>query len=118
MKSIAVSIVAVLLSATAMTSACATNVVSVETHAPGLTAEASEALLTKPLESAFNNVAGVSEIRSMSGHGRSYIEVYSESIKAIDLLAHIQAAIRRARSSLPISAGEPCASVPSTALLR
>ncbi len=52
--------------------------VSIQTEAPGLTAEEVEALVTRPVESALNGVANLESIRSQSVQGLSVVTLLFE----------------------------------------
>ncbi|HET7600815.1 MAG TPA: efflux RND transporter permease subunit [Gemmatimonadales bacterium] len=78
--------------------------VSIQTEAPGFSAEQVEILVTKPIEDAINGVAGIAMVRSQSIQGLSVITAVLEP--DVD--------IYRARQSLAERLGEAASRLPGT----
>ena len=94
------------------------RVIAVETSAPALTAEQTEAQVTKPLEESFSKIVGVLEIRSSSEPKRSYIEVYSKDQDVSGLLTRVRLAAVKTRTSLPRSVEPSTVSISTQPRLR
>jgi multidrug efflux pump len=112
------SAVAALMLACSTAFANDVRVIAVETRAPSLSAEQTEAQVTTQLENRLSKVAGVLEVRSSSAQGRSYIELYTNERDISGVIAKVRLIALETKPSLPKSAGQSTVSEPATALLR
>src|SRR5688500_16441544 len=58
--------------------------VSVRTNLPGASPEEVETVISRPIEEAVNTVEGISELRSVSGQGSSFVIVTFDLERDID----------------------------------
>ena len=82
-------------------------IVSITTHAPGMTAELMESDVTNLIERVLRDVSGVSRVRSMSSQGKSYIEVGFSGVSAEAALPVVHAALTKQSARLPASVATP-----------
>ncbi len=82
--------------------------VTVSTALPGASSEEVEAQVTYRLEEAANTVAGISELRSISAPGNSFLRIFFELDRDIDAAAQdVRASISRILGDLPPQADPP-----------
>ena len=81
---------------------------SVQTEAPGLSADQVEVLITRPLEAAINGTNGVTSVRSESVQGLSVINVtFAEGSDPFRTRQVLAEAIAEAAGTLPRTVGVP-----------
>lgn len=82
--------------------------VTVFTESPGLAAEDVEKLLTFPIETAMGGLPGISEIRSVSLFGLSYVSIYfKDSVDIYFARRLVGEKLLEAKARIPDGYGEP-----------
>lgn len=82
-------------------------IVSITTHAPGMTAELVESDVTNLIESVLMDVSGGSRVRSTSSQDKSYIEVRFSGVSAEAAIPVVHAALAKQSARLPASVAAP-----------
>jgi CzcA family heavy metal efflux pump len=93
--------------------------VEIQTEAPGLSTSEVESLITVPLESALNGVAGLTRLRSKTVLGlSSVVLIFEDGINLMAARQLVQERLSHAASALPAAARPPVILSPLSSLSR